>query len=1260
MIRAIPIGSFAFAGALLVSGGPTGSTETSGTPLWIGALAAQEAGDADEPWDDVDSGYERPKELSERNARRASGLQVEIQELRGAGQYDKALQCAKKLLRIREGSQPYWITPGGRMEWWETADARRLVESLERTGELSDEDAARLAEADQADVTVASLLAQNRHQEARELLVRQLATRQQLLGREQLDVTLCIRRLGLVHSRLLERVSAESRYREALELRRRILGKHHPLVAESLFDLAQMFVPLRSREAIPLVREAWETRVRLFGEDDPSSVGYLTHYGCALLSGGDPRAAERVLLRARSQRQAVSGQDTLHEVGILIHLAASQGAGALERADEFLGEALDIVSRNPSWRTSAHALHPREVLSGIRLRRGDVAGAKECLREAIQLGREGSARYWLAKCLMGLGSIQWGEHDYLDAEHGFREAVELMRACAGDHPETQGGHLWLGRLLLVLGDYVEAEALCRESVEMVPALGDAWRHRLPGALDGLGDALFARGDNGGAEEQYLRSFQLRRKRLGDWHAEVASSQIALSRVYAALGNIAEAESRCQWALTILGGASGSRDARMALAKTAMGEIREARGEPVSAEARFREVLAIRRELRDPPHPEIASALCSLARTRYRRGDFRRAEEGFSEALDMQRELFGSVHPDIARSLDGLAGALYGLGELETAEEIQREALGMMELLRPQVLGEEVERARYAHRLGLPACTADYVRLMVDRGRWRYALEAFERGRARAILDLLARGEEDVVENARRSADPETRARLEEALAAEEEARGKILVAESRLAEMHGRTDLEGSEKNQGILKAVEALKEARREEGQAFAKVMEELWTLYPQGSPASASQIRNMLRQDELLLGYAWTDEMLLLLLVPPGSGGGSISGHVLAEGREAMERLAGLAGRVRASMSDPAAALATRGSRGERLERGKVLDRGAIDASAELFRAVIPEEVWEEVRSKGRIVVLPDGPLNAIPFEALAVEAGPNWQLSTTFLDAGPEVVYGASASVLIDRAEARRGQLVRGSGRISALVVADPELRPKRSGRRRPDDATGPQGAGEGAAEESAGECRSLFDETFPDLPGARAEGTRIVQAFRRVGGREATLLRDRDATLSNLLEELPGKRFLHLATHGLTGSASRPYDACLALSPPDRLTPDDVGFLRLEDLVRSWRSRLEDCELVVLSACETGSGEQIGDSYLALPIGFFYAGAPAVIASLWKVDDKCTADLMGSFYERALDDRQGDKLTLFTEARRELRQEQVHPFYWAPFIYHGDPR
>jgi CHAT domain-containing protein len=114
-----------------------------------------------------------------------------------------------------------------------------------------------------------------------------------------------------------------------------------------------------------------------------------------------------------------------------------------------------------------------------------------------------------------------------------------------------------------------------------------------------------------------------------------------------------------------------------------------------------------------------------------------------------------------------------------------------------------------------------------------------------------------------------------------------------------------------------------------------------------------------------------------------------------------------------------------------------------------------------------------------------------------------------------------------------------------------------------------------------------------------------------------------RFLHLATHGLMGTDRRPYDAALALTRPEHANPRDTGFLTLADLVqRHWAHRLDRCELVVLSACDTQRGMETGDSMLALPWGFFYAGARTVVASLWPVDDEATALLMMRFYENLL--------------------------------------
>ena len=63
-----------------------------------------------------------------------------------------------------------------------------------------------------------------------------------------------------------------------------------------------------------------------------------------------------------------------------------------------------------------------------------------------------------------------------------------------------------------------------------------------------------------------------------------------------------------------------------------------------------------------------------------------------------------------------------------------------------------------------------------------------------------------------------------------------------------------------------------------------------------------------------------------------------------------------------------------------------------------------------------------------------------------------------------------------------------------------------------------------------------------------------------------------------------------------------------------------------EMVVLSACETALGKDIqGEGLVGITRGFMYAGASRVVASLWKVDDAATAELMGKFYEGILKDR-----------------------------------
>jgi len=98
------------------------------------------------------------------------------------------------------------------------------------------------------------------------------------------------------------------------------------------------------------------------------------------------------------------------------------------------------------------------------------------------------------------------------------------------------------------------------------------------------------------------------------------------------------------------------------------------------------------------------------------------------------------------------------------------------------------------------------------------------------------------------------------------------------------------------------------------------------------------------------------------------------------------------------------------------------------------------------------------------------------------------------------------------------------------------------------------------------------------------------------------------------------------------------------------------RLES-DLVTLSACETGLGKVAsGDDVVGLTRGFLYAGAATIVASLWKVDDRATAELMRRFYDNL---GRMDKLEALRQAQLETRKAFPAPFFWAAFQLIGNP-
>lgn len=148
--------------------------------------------------------------------------------------------------------------------------------------------------------------------------------------------------------------------------------------------------------------------------------------------------------------------------------------------------------------------------------------------------------------------------------------------------------------------------------------------------------------------------------------------------------------------------------------------------------------------------------------------------------------------------------------------------------------------------------------------------------------------------------------------------------------------------------------------------------------------------------------------------------------------------------------------------------------------------------------------------------------------------------------------------------------------------------------------------------------------------------------RQATTARLRRYGPHSRFIHVATHGLFRQDNPMFSSIRLGDAP--LTLYDLYGLRL------------GAELVTLSGCATGLNAVVGsDELLGLLRGLLYAGARSVLASLWDVNDRSTAEFMRLFYSRLV--RSADKAAALSGAMRDLRARYPHPYYWAPFVLVG---
>lgn len=306
-----------------------------------------------------------------------------------------------------------------------------------------------------------------------------------------------------------------------------------------------------------------------------------------------------------------------------------------------------------------------------------------------------------------------------------------------------------------------------------------------------------------------------------------------------------------------------------------------------------------------------------------------------------------------------------------------------------------------------------------------------------------------------------------------------------------------------------------------------------------------------------------------------------------------------------------------------------------AELFKMLFGK-LASQLRADSRLIVIPDGLLNYVPYESL-VHNG-------RYLIEDHQISYLPSAGLIELLRQPRPKSASDPDGQLDLLSFGDPIFQqPSKHFPGQKVPAT---------TSEIDGPVWDWNRASLSPLPRTRDEVEYIASLIPK--GRKRLYL-GKDSTEKAFKQEpLHKYKWIHLATHSLIDERHPNRSAVVLAVDADN---DEDGFLRATEI-----ADLDlNCDLVVLSACETGRGQlSSGEGILGLSRSFFIAGARSVVVSQWAVSDISTAQLMKDFYEQLVNN--ASKPAALREAKlRMLRggTETRHPYYWAPFVTIGAP-
>lgn len=992
-------------------------------------------------------------------------------------------------------------------------------------------------------------------------------------------------------------------------------------------------------------------------EDRDAEAGVLIWMGGIYSTLGDKQKSleysNKALLLRRASGDRGGEAIALNNIG-----RAYEILGESRKALEQYAQALPLTQEVKDTGTEA-TVHNNMALALETL--GELQRALDHYNQSLPLYRARGNRRGEAAALLNMGAVYATQGELQKALEHYNQARSVLREAG----EKRGEAFTLnniGNVYRTLGEMQKALEYLNQAVSVMQEVGD--QQSEAGVTNNIGTVYQMLGELDKALEYRSRALLLFRAMKNRY--EEANTLQDIGTVYSDMGEIQKALDYYNQALPLLQSADDKK--QVALALNNIGTAYRELGQPQKALEYYNQSLTLRRTLGD--RIGEAATLNNLGHLYRAQGEAQRSLESHSQALTLAQAT-GDRRTE-ASALKNLALLKRDKGNLTEARSHIERAISLLEFIRARAGDQE-------NRTSFLATVSDYHEFYIDllmrmhaadpqAGHDWTALAISEQARARSLLELLAEAHTDIREG--------VEAKL---LERERNLKQRITTSLDNLANLLNGKHSE--EQSGAAVRAINALTDEYRQV-QAEIHKRSPRYAALTQPQPLNVREIQQqMLDSDTILLEFALGRERSYLWAVTNNQ----VQSYQLPSRSEIEAQAKSvyqlLIARQPAPLLTPA----------QQQAREQAADAQYLAQASALSRMLLGQ-VAAQLGTK-RLLIVADGALQYLPFAALPAplqetEAGGRRRgneatsnssndirsIQTKVPRAGftpliyaHEIVSLPSASVL---AVLRRELAGRRPAAKIVAVIADPvfsqdDARVKLSlasgnspgsAQRQPATVTSPALVSTPALKSAIRNVRGVDDVAgLRRLLFSRDEAEAILAATQQPSVLKALDFQANRALVMS--DELGQYRVVHFSTHGLLDSL-HPELSGLVLSLVDKTGEAQEGFLRLHEI---YNLRL-NADLVVLSACQTGLGEEVrGEGLIGLTRGFMYAGAKRVVASLWQVDDAATAELMKRFYRGMMQEKLPPSAALRAAQIEMLKKKHWQsPYYWGAFVLQGEWR